>query len=268
MSSYWIKSVLRESFVFFAYFYRRLFRSCGSIKGCRLDSASFFGKILPLAVWRFSRKPLWLELSIPICGFTFATGTYLTGVLKYLRRFAVGLQSSGLPTSLAKPKRQTTVLDAKECVFKKRLAARREVDIVQWTEKSRDGKPVKQVCIRRDGQMFIICLALPMHSCGDCHQHTTLCISPVVPATMRKIQNVGCLKAFLYMPASVLTADSRHWGRPKGVAKGEVSVLSSRHSVAIALYPARPDSVIQQQRTAQRRAVSREESWGSISNQV
>ena len=27
---------------FFAYFYRRLFRSCGFIKGCRLDSASFF----------------------------------------------------------------------------------------------------------------------------------------------------------------------------------------------------------------------------------
>ncbi|MBR6446017.1 MAG: hypothetical protein IKS94_06290, partial [Prevotella sp.] len=72
---------------FFAYFYRRLFRSCGFIKGCRLDTASFFGKILPLAAWRFSRKPLWLELSIPICGFTFATGTYLTGVLKYLRRF-------------------------------------------------------------------------------------------------------------------------------------------------------------------------------------
>ena len=50
-----------------------------------MDTASFFGKILPLAVWRFSRKPMWLELSIPICRFTFATGTYLTGVLKYLR---------------------------------------------------------------------------------------------------------------------------------------------------------------------------------------
>ena len=49
---------------FFAYFYRRLFRSCGLIKGCRLDTASFFGKILPLAVWRFSRKPMWLALDL------------------------------------------------------------------------------------------------------------------------------------------------------------------------------------------------------------
>ena len=115
MSSYWIKSVLRESFVFFAYFYRRLFRSCGFIKGCRLDTASFFGKILPLAVWRFSRKPLWSELSIPICEFTFATGTYLTGVLKYLRRFTGRIATKWLALLLATPEK-TRVLDAKECV--------------------------------------------------------------------------------------------------------------------------------------------------------
>ena len=46
-----------------------------------MDKASFSGKILPLIrVWRFSRKPLRHELSIPLSGFTFATGTYLTGV--------------------------------------------------------------------------------------------------------------------------------------------------------------------------------------------
>ena len=165
---------------------------------------------------------------------------------------------------LAMPEK-TWVLDTR--VLEKH-GTRRKTGSRQWTEKSRDGKPIKQVCIGRDGQMFIICLALLMHSCGDCHQHTTLCISPAVPATMREIQNVGCLKAFIYMLAPVLIADCRHWGRPQGVAKGEVSVLSSRYSVAIALYPARPDRVIQQQRTAQRRAVSLEESWGSIGNQV
>jgi hypothetical protein len=80
-----------------------------------LDSASFFGKILPLAVWRFSRKPLWLELSIPICGFTFATGTYLTGVLKYLRRFRGRIAIKWLALLLAMPEK-TRVLDA--CVFR------------------------------------------------------------------------------------------------------------------------------------------------------
>ncbi|MBO5616407.1 MAG: hypothetical protein J5932_09895 [Prevotella sp.] len=50
----------------------------------------------------------------------------------------------------------------------------------------------------------------------------------------------------LFLPS--FTADCRHWEPSVGSAKGEVSVLSSRHSVAIALYPARPDSVIQQQK--------------------
>jgi hypothetical protein len=80
-----------------------------------LDTASFFGKILPLAVWRFSRKPLWLELSIPICGFTFATGTYLTGVLKYLRRFTGRIAIKLLAPFLATPEK-TRVLNDKDCV--------------------------------------------------------------------------------------------------------------------------------------------------------
>ena len=76
----------------------------------------FFGKILPLAVWRFSRKPLWYELSIPSYGITFATGTYLTGVQKYLRRFAGRIATKWLAHLLATPEK-TRVLDAKECVL-------------------------------------------------------------------------------------------------------------------------------------------------------
>jgi hypothetical protein len=78
-----------------------------------LDTASFFGKILPLVAWRFSRKPLWSELAIPICGFTFATGTYLTGVLKYLRRFTGRIAIKWLAPFLATPEK-TRVLDVKE----------------------------------------------------------------------------------------------------------------------------------------------------------
>ena len=46
-----------------------------------MDKASFSGKILPLeeSVEIFP-ETLGLELDIPSCGFTFATGTYLTGV--------------------------------------------------------------------------------------------------------------------------------------------------------------------------------------------
>ena len=87
-----------------------------------MDSASFFGKILPLAVWRFSRKPLWLELAIPICGFTFATGTYLTGVLKYLRRFAGRIAIKWLALLLAMPEK-TRVFDA--CVLEMRGTRRK-----------------------------------------------------------------------------------------------------------------------------------------------
>ena len=56
---------------------------------------------------------MWLELSIPICGFTFATGTYLTDVLKYLRRFAGRIATKWLALLLATPEK-TRVLDAKE----------------------------------------------------------------------------------------------------------------------------------------------------------
>lgn len=48
---------------------------------------------------------MWLELSIPICGFTFATGTYLTGVLKYLRRFTGRIATKWLAHLLAMPEK-------------------------------------------------------------------------------------------------------------------------------------------------------------------
>ena len=35
---------------------------------------------------------------------------------------------------------------------------------------------------------------------GIAYQQTTLCVFPVVPATMREIQNVVCLNAFLSVP--------------------------------------------------------------------
>ena len=154
------------------------------------------------------------------------------------------------------------------CSFDKSKAkwtnVRKWIDSVVWTLKSRDSKPIKQVCIGTDRQMFIICLALPTHSCGDCPPANNSLYLSRRTSTMRKIQNVGWLNAFLQMLLPVLTADCRHWGRPQGVAKREVSVLSSRHSVAIALYLACPDNVIQQQRTAQRRA---RQPWGKLKKQ-
>ena len=39
-------------------------------------------------------------------------------------------------------------------------------------------QPMKQVCIGRDGQMLVICLALPTYSCGDCPSaDNSLCLS-------------------------------------------------------------------------------------------
>jgi len=56
---------------------------------------------------------MWLELSIPICRFTFATGTYLTDELKYLRRFTGRIATKWLAHLLAMPEK-TRVLNVKE----------------------------------------------------------------------------------------------------------------------------------------------------------
>ncbi len=94
--------------------------------------------------------------------------------------------------------------------YKKELATRREVDIVQMN-REKQGRQAHKASVHQKGRANVN--HLPGTSDAllwGCHQHTTLCISPVVPATMREIQNVVCLKAFLYMLAPVLTADSRH----------------------------------------------------------
>ena len=51
-------------------------------------------------------------------------------------------------------------------------------DYLAVNRESGNGKPKKQVYIGRDGQMLVICPALPAYSCGDAHQQTTLRVSP------------------------------------------------------------------------------------------
>ena len=108
----------------------------------------------------------------------------------------------------------------------------------QWTKKSRDGKPMKQVCIGRDGQMLVNCQAHPTYSCGDCPSaDNSQCLS-LWPWAKRKTWNVVCLNAF------PLVAPKPHSRQPSlsalllGVANGEVSqaeesarILSGRYSL-------------------------------------
>ena len=107
---------------------------------------------------------------------------------------------------------------------------------------------------------------------------TTLCISPVVPATMREIQNVVCLNAFLLVPPKPHSRQPSLSVLLLGVANREVSqagesarrlsgryslrlVPSTRHSVvsrhlpsrqsaAVSFSEARPQSMRRQKRTA------------------
>jgi len=61
---------------------------------------------------------------------------------------------------------------------------------------------------------------------------------------MREIQNVVCLNAFhvCLLPSSQPTAVIE--AVRKGLAKGEVSVLSSRQSIAVPFSEARPQSMV------------------------
>ena len=77
---------------------------------------------------------------------------------------------------------------------------------------------------------------------GIAHQQTTLCIFPVVPATMREIQNVGCLDAFPLVPPKPHSRQPSLRGVLLGVATGEVSQagesarrLSGRYSLGFLL---------------------------------
>ena len=67
---------------------------------------------------------------------------------------------------------------------------------------------------------------------------TTLCISPVVPATMREIQNVVCLNAFPFVPPKPHSRQPSLSAALLGVANREVSQagesarrLSGRYSL-------------------------------------
>ena len=73
---------------------------------------------------------------------------------------------------------------------------------------------------------------------GIAHQQTTLCICPVVPSTMREIQNVGCLNAFPSVPPKPHSRQPSLSDVLLGVATGEVSkagesarILSGRYSL-------------------------------------
>ena len=72
----------------------------------------------------------------------------------------------GMPTFLTNPKNENF-----ECCWmceRGNIQQEWMLTVCQWTEKSRDGKPMKQVCIGMDGQMLAICRAIPTYSCGDC----------------------------------------------------------------------------------------------------
>ena len=93
-----LKSELRESFVFFTCFYCRLFRSCGFIKGRRLDSASFFGKILPpCGCGDFPENPCGLNLPFQDAGLPLPLERIKRAFRNTMRRFAGGFQASGSP---------------------------------------------------------------------------------------------------------------------------------------------------------------------------
>ena len=82
---------------------------------------------------------------------------------------------------------------------------------------------------------------------GIAHQQTTLCISPVVLATMREIQNVVCLNAFPPVPPKPHSLQPSLSAALLGVATGEVSQagesarrLSGRYSLGFLLANPQP----------------------------
>ena len=82
---------------------------------------------------------------------------------------------------------------------------------------------MKQVCIGRDGQMLVICLAHPTYSCGDCLSADNSLYLSRRTCTMREIQNVGCLDAFPLVPPKPHSRQPSLSALLLGVATGEVS---------------------------------------------
>ena len=137
---------------------------------------------------------------------------------------------------------------------------------------------MKQVYIGRDRQMLAICLALPTYSCGDCPSADNSLYLSRRTSTMREIQNVVCLNAFLLVPPKPHSRQPSLSVLLLGVANREVSqaeesarrlsgryslrlVPSTRHSVvsrhlpscqsaAVSFSEARPQSMRRQKRTA------------------
>ncbi len=100
---------------------------------------------------------------------------------------------------------------------------------------------------------------------GIALQQTTLCISPVVPATMREIQNVVCLNAFPSVApkphsrqpsvSDALLGVANRRSEPSGrvcpkAFRQVFAGLSSRQSAAMSFSEARPQSMRWQKRTA------------------
>ena len=126
----------------------------------------------------------------------------------------------------------TSLLNESPCKVE-RLAVNREKQGRQAHE---------QVCIGRDGQMLVICPALPTYSCGDCLSAGNSLYLSRRTCTMREIQNVGCLNAFPLVPPKPHSRQPSLRGVLLGVATGEVSkagesarILSGRYSLGFLL---------------------------------
>ena len=133
----------------------------------------------------------------------------------------------------------------------------------QWLEKSRDGKPIRQVYIGRDGQMVSICPSLTTYSCGACLiADNYLYLSPSYLLRCEKYRILYAWMLFIFH--LIPMTDYRHWDRPKWVTSGEVSELSSRRSIAIAFFSACPRVCYGNKRTVQRRCCLL---WGELRKQ-
>ena len=132
VSSYWIKSVLRESFVFFfAYFYRRLFRSCGFQEGRIADKASFSGKILPLyGCGDFPGNPCGLNLTFQDAGLPLPQDTYRTGRTgNTMRRFTVRISKRyGCTTRRCSPSIRNTTRKWFMAAYSQNKGMQRRID--------------------------------------------------------------------------------------------------------------------------------------------
>ena len=130
--------------------------------------------------------------------------------------------------------------------------------------REKQGRQARKASVHRKGRTNGFHLSVPsdvlLWSLLNCRQLSVF--APVAPATMREIQNVVCLDAFIFH--LIPMTDYRHWDRPKGVTSGEVSELSSRRSIAIAFFSACPRVCYGNKRTVQRRSCLL---WGELRKQ-